>query len=79
MKSRLEKVDWTFNENSKYDDYRNKETAYTSDELWNFDAELLPVIAKCTDEFRTTGNRFSAALNADGIGEAVNAFFSTAA
>ena len=62
-KTRLEKTDWTFGLDSKYDDYRNKETAYTIDELWNFDAELIPVLLKCVDEFRLTGNRITAAAD----------------
>ena len=72
LRSRLESVDWT---GALKDDYRNKETAYTIDELWNFDAELLPVLLKCVDGARHTTNRattFFNSLSSDGIFGAIN-------
>ncbi len=73
LKTRLESVDWN---GSHKDDYRNKETAYTIDELWNFDAELLPVLLKCADGARHTTNRgttFFSGLSTDGIFNSIGA------
>lgn len=50
LKSRLESTNWK-------SDHHVKETAYTNDELWNFDAELSPVILECLTGFRNTINR----------------------
>ncbi len=73
LKTRLELVDWT---GAYKDDYRNKETAYTIDELWNFDAELIPVLLKCVDGARHTSNRattFFNTLSSDGLFNAIGA------
>ena len=76
LKSRLESVDWT---GSHKDDYRNKETAYTIDELWNFDAELLPVLLKCADGARHTTNRATTFFNtlSGGLFNAVDSTLNT--
>ncbi len=50
LRSRLESTNWK-------SDHHVKETAYTNDELWNFDAELSPVILECLTGFRNTINR----------------------
>jgi hypothetical protein len=50
LRSRLDSINWT-------SDHHVKETAYTNDELWNFDAELSPVILECLTGFRNTINR----------------------
>ncbi len=77
LRSRLEKVDWTVSANKK-DDYRNKETAYYTDELWNFEAELTPVVLKCLNEFRTTGNKLVKAKEAGSFFGAVEQLFGIA-
>ena len=50
LRSRLDSTNWK-------SDHHVKETAYTNDELWNFDAELSPVILECLTGLRNTVNR----------------------
>ena len=50
LKSRLKNINWK-------SDHHVKETAYVIDELWNFDAELPPVICECVHGLRNTVNR----------------------